>query len=97
MQIFYINDQYSKKQLEYYEKYYVELPIKGIAYTIKGINLFKDEYLLILNEIKNPNSWVIELNMPFPGYHYSRFTDVVENVLEWEKVDKMYKEQQAKK
>ncbi len=94
MQLIYINDKYSDKSNKFYAEYKVELPVLNRKYTIRRVDLNNaGEYVLLLNEIKNEHVWVDGKPMGEPGFHYSRFTDVPDNVLDWEKVHEIYKNQ----
>lgn len=88
MQIFYINDSYTPSTKTAMEKAGIKMPEMGIAYTIRSVYLHNDTYHVLLNEIVNEKIGAIE-----PGFAYHRFTDVPDNVLEWETVDKIYKKQ----
>ncbi len=91
MQIFYIDDNYDDKARAFYENYKVTLPVKNVPYTIREVVLIQDQFVLLLNEIKNEQVVVNKKPMGEPGFHYARFTDIPGNVLEWEKVGEIYK------
>lgn len=88
MQIFYINDSYTPSTEAAMKKAGITMPVIGIAYTIRSVYLHNDIYHLLLNEIVNNKIGNIE-----PGFAYHRFTDVPDNVLEWETVDQLFKKQ----
>jgi len=93
MTIFFINDQYDDRALGIYKEFQVTLPVKNVPYTIREVKLTGGEYILLLNEIKNEGIFINKKYAGEPGFHYARFTEVPYNVLEWEKVDKIYKAQ----
>ena len=94
MDVTYINDTYSDKANEFYKEFNVTLPVKGRKYTIRKVMLVGNgDYVLLLNEIENEHVWIKGKPVGEPGFHYSRFTDVPDNVLDWEKVDEIYKNQ----
>lgn len=83
-----INDVYDERALRFFQKFESKHPVAGNEYTVRKVVIIKDHYFLLLNEIVNP-----ELNTGEIPFHYSRFTDVEGNVLEWETVDKFFKKQ----
>lgn len=90
----YINDSYNDRLTEFYKNHNVTLPQVDKEYTIRQVVLIKDQYCLLLNEIKNEG---VILNGSFAGeppFHYSRFTDGGEgSVLDWETINEIYKNQ----
>ena len=94
MFLFYIDDNYDEKASAFYKEYKVKLPVKGLTYTIRKVELVNGHYVLLLNEIFNSQVVINKIPKGEPGFHYARFTNVPNNVLEWEEVDKIYKEQQ---
>lgn len=94
MKLTFINDKYGDKALAFYKNYNVKLPIIGHQYTIRKVILNpRGEYCLLLNEIKNECVWVSKKPVGEPGFHYSKFTDVPNNVLSWEVVHEIFKNQ----
>lgn len=90
MIIYYINDKYSEAANSAFAIHNINMPELGKPYTIREIYIHNDVYHLRLNEIVNPKVGMIE-----PGFAYHRFTDIPDNVLEWEKVHEIYKTQIA--
>lgn len=78
--VYFINDEFTDKQKEGYKKH--TLPVPGFKYTINRVvkNAW-GMYYIVLNECTAP-------------VEYWRFTDVPDNVLSWEVVDRIYKEEQ---
>ena len=52
MILIYIND-INKKQLAFYEKHNMTIPVMNDKYTIREIIIVNGSYTLLLNEIKN--------------------------------------------
>lgn len=86
--IFYINDNYTEATQLAMESAGIKMPEMNIPYTIRSVYLHKDVYHLLLNEIENQKIGMIE-----PGFAYHRFTDVPDNVLNWETVNDIFKQQ----
>lgn len=94
LRVTYINDEYTEPTQIWFDASGIILPELNKEYTIRSVYIKKDIYHLLLNEIKNkevvidPKGTTIE-----PGFAYYRFTDVPDNVLEWEKVHEIFKNQ----
>lgn len=86
-----INASYTGKAATVIAENNFIIPEVGKEYTIREIMLMRDEYVLLLNEIKNKQ---LVIGGPEIGFHYSRFTDQPNNVLAWETVHELYKQQQ---
>lgn len=86
MKITLIDDKFTQQQ----RKFYQQLPKLGKQYTIRKILLQNNEYVLHLNEIFNNNMVITNTE---PGFHYSRFSDAPNNVLNWETINQLYKKQ----
>lgn len=94
LQVTYINDVYTEPTQIWIDASGIIMPELNKEYTVRSVYIAKGIYHLLLNEIKNkeividPKGTKIE-----PGFAYYRFTDVPDNVLEWETVDKIFKNQ----
>jgi len=94
IKIKYINDSYNDGLTDFYKNHNVKLPEIGKEYTIRQVVLLKEEYCLLLNEIKNEGVVVNKKFLGEPPFHYSRFSDGIPgSVLDWDTVNEIYKNQ----
>lgn len=88
MIVFYINDSYTPATKAALQLANIKMPQFELPYTIRSVYMLKDMYHILLNEIENEKIGDIE-----PGFAYYRFTNIPDNILEWEKVDQLFKKQ----
>lgn len=92
MELLFIAD-YDLNALAFFNKNGIVVPVRDKKYTIREVVVVKGEYMLLLNEIRNKL-----LNGYEPPFHYSRFSDNgVYGVLDWETVNRIYKDQEKRK
>lgn len=91
--VYCINTDFDDAAKSFYEKHGITLPVKDKEYQIRSVMRVKDQYFIRLVEIINPAIEINGVGIVEPGFHYSRFTDVPENVLEWETVHKIFLKQ----
>jgi hypothetical protein len=94
MTIYCIDDKYSPATKNALALAGIQMPVLNTPYTIRSVYMHKDIYHIRLNEIVNKE--VIQTGTTTkmePGFAYYRFTDVPDNVLCWETVHEIFKQQ----
>lgn len=92
MIVTYINGHYEEKAKDYYEGNI--MPELGKDYSIREVIKKNNHYYVLLNEIDNTGT-IRNMGEGEVAFHYARFSDQKDNVLEWETVDRMYKAKMA--
>ena len=59
VEIICINDKFSKNQLEFFNRFSIEIPIKDTLYTIREIVPTANGKGLLLEQLVNPEYWGI--------------------------------------